>query len=61
MPAFVPLLAKGLPIRRLGGVTWATATIGRDDSDPYTVDKPEFHLVSVTVPAEVLTEGGWRL
>jgi hypothetical protein len=61
MPAFAPLLTEGLPIRRLGIVTQATATIWRDDNDPYAVDKPEFNLVPVTFPAEVPMEGGWRL
>jgi hypothetical protein len=57
----IPLLTEGLPIRRLGVVTQATATIWRDDKDPYAVGKPEFHLVPVTFPAEVPMEGGWRL
>ena len=57
----IPLLTEGLPIRRLGAVTQATATIWRDDKDPYAVGKPEFHLVPVTFPAEVPMEGGWRL
>ena len=56
-----PLLTEGLLIRRLGVVTQATATIWRDDKDPYAVDKPEFHLVTITFPAEVPMEGGWRL
>jgi hypothetical protein len=61
MPVSIPLLTEGLPIRRLGIVTQATATIWRDDTDPYAVDKPEFHLVPVTFPTEVPMEGGWRL
>jgi len=61
MPATIPLLTEGLPIRRLGIVTRATATIWRDDNDPYAVDKPEFHLVPVIFPAEVPMEGGWLL
>jgi hypothetical protein len=61
MPVSIPLLTEGLPIRRLGIVTQATATIWRDDNDPYAVGKPEFHLVPVTFPAEVPIEGGWRL
>lgn len=61
MPAFPPLLTESLPIRRLGVVTQATATIWRDERDPYAVDKPEFHLVPVTFPAQIPMEGGWRL
>lgn len=61
MPVPIPLLTEGLPIRRLGAVTQATATIWRDDKDPYAVGKPEFHLVPITFPAEVPMEGGWRL
>jgi len=61
MPVPAPFLTEGLPIRRLGVVTQATATIWRDDTDPYVVDKPEFHLVPITFPAEVPMEGGWRL
>ena len=61
MPAALPLLTEGLSIRRLGVVTQATATIWRDDNDPYAVGKPEFHLVPVTFPAEIPLEGGWRL
>jgi hypothetical protein len=61
MSAFAPLLTEGLPIRRLGIVTQATATIWRDDNDPYAVGKPEFHLVPITFPAQIPFEGGWRL
>jgi hypothetical protein len=61
MLAQPPLLTEGLPIRRLGTVTQATATIWRDDNDPYAIGKPEFHLVPVTFPAEIPMEGGWRL
>jgi hypothetical protein len=61
MPAQPPILTEGLPIRRLGVVTQATATIWRDDNDPYAVGKPEFHLVPITFPTEVPMEGGWRL
>lgn len=61
MLSTIPLLTEGLPIRRLGVVTQATATIWRDDKDPYAIDKPEFHLVPVTFPAEIPMEGGWRL
>ena len=61
MPASLPLLTEGLPIRRLGGVTQATATIWRDDDDPYAAGKPEFHLLPVTFPAQIPFGGGWRL
>jgi hypothetical protein len=57
----IPPLTEGLPIRRLGIVTQATATIWRDDTDPYAADKPDSHLVPFTFPAEVPMEGGWRL
>ena len=61
MPAFTPPLTEGLPFRRIGVVTQATATIWRDDNDPYAVGKPEFHLVPIIFPAEIPMEGGWRL
>ena len=57
----LPLLTEGLPIRRLGIVTQATATIWRDDTNPYAADKPEFHLQPITFPAQIPFEGGWRL
>ena len=56
-----PLLTEGLPIRRLGVVTQATATIWRDDTDPYAVGKPEGYLIPFMFPTEVPMEGGWRL
>ncbi|HEX8327874.1 MAG TPA: hypothetical protein VF629_10060 [Hymenobacter sp.] len=56
-----PLLTEGLPIRRLGIVPRATATIWRDDNDPYAAGKSEYRLVPVTFPAEVPMEGSWRL
>jgi hypothetical protein len=61
MPAFAPLLTESLPIRRLGVVTQATATIRRDDKDPYAADKPERRPMPVTFPAQIPFEGGWRL
>lgn len=61
MPASLPLLTEGLPIRCLGTVTQATATIWRDDTDPYAADKPEGRQVPVTFPAQIPLEGGWRL
>ena len=61
MPASLPLLTEGLPIRCLGTVTQATATILRDDTDPYAADKPEGRQVPVTFPARIPFEGGWRL
>ena len=61
MPVPPPILTEGLSIRRLGLVTQATATIWRDDTDPYAVDKPEGRQEPVTFPARILMEGGWRL
>ncbi len=61
MSILPPILTESLPIRRLGIVTQATATIWRDDTDPYAVDKPESRLVPVTFPTRILMEGGWRL
>ena len=61
MPTPPPLLTEGLPIRRLGLVTQATASIRRDDTDPYAADKPERRLIPVTFPARIPFEGGWRL
>lgn len=56
-----PLLTEGLPIRRLGLVTQATATIWRDDTGPYSEGKPEGRQVPVTFPTKIPMEGGWRL
>ncbi|MBO2009903.1 hypothetical protein [Hymenobacter negativus] len=61
MSALPPLLTEGLPIRRLGIVAQATATIWRDDNDPQAATKPESYLVPVTFPAQIPLEGGWRL
>ena len=61
MPSPPLILTEGLPIRRRGIVTQATATIWRDDTDPYAVDKPEGRQVPVTFPARIPMEGGWRL
>jgi hypothetical protein len=61
MPAFAPLLTEGLTIRRLGIVAQATATIRRDDKNPYAVDKPERWPMPITFPAQIPFEGGWRL
>lgn len=61
MPNPPPILTEGLPIRRLGTVTQATATIWRDDDAPDAVGKPEGHQVSVTFPTRIPMEGGWRL
>ncbi|GAA4056169.1 hypothetical protein GCM10022409_49330 [Hymenobacter glaciei] len=61
MPAPPPILTEDLPIRRLGTVTQATATIWRDDTDPDAAGKPEGRQVPVTFPARIPLEGGWRL
>ena len=61
MPIPPAILTEGLPIRRLGIVTQATATIWRDDTDPYAVGKPEGRQVPVTFPTRIPLEGGWRL
>ena len=61
MPASLPLLTEGLPIRRLGVVTQATVSIRRDDTDPYAASKPERRLLPVIFPAQIPLEGGWRL
>ena len=61
MSSLPPILTEGLPIRRVGFVTQATATIWRDDADPYTSDEPESRLVPVTFPTEIPMGGGWRL
>ena len=55
------ILTEGLPIRHLGIVTQATATIWRDDTNPYAADKPESRQVPVTFPTRIPLEGGWRL
>ena len=61
MPAFAPLLTEGLPIRRLSGVTQATATIWRDDNDPAQAELPKGRLLPVTFPAQIPLGNGWRL
>jgi hypothetical protein len=61
MPAFAHLLTEGLPIRRLGIVTQATATIWRDDNDPTQANEPKGRVMPVTFPAQILLGNGWRL
>ncbi len=61
MPNPPPILTEGLTIRRFGIVTQATATIWRDDNDPYAVGKPEDRKVPITFPTRIPMEGGWRL
>ncbi|GAA4056203.1 hypothetical protein GCM10022409_49370 [Hymenobacter glaciei] len=61
MPTAPLILTEGLPIRRLGIVTQATATIWRDDTDPHAAGKPKGRQVPVTFPARIPFEGGWRL
>jgi hypothetical protein len=61
MPVSIPFLTEGLPIRRLGVVTQATATIWRDDNDPTQANEPEGRPLPVTFPAQILLGNGWRL
>ena len=61
MSAPPPFLTPGLPIRRLGTVTQATATIWRDDNDPRQAHLPEGRLQPVTFPDQIPMAGGWRL
>lgn len=61
MASLPPILTEGLPIRRLGLVSQATATIWRDDNNPYAKDQPESRLVPISFPIEIPMEGGWRL
>jgi hypothetical protein len=61
MPVSIPFLTEGLPIRRLGGVTQATASIRRVNADSAAVQVPERYLVPVTFPDQIPMEGGWRL
>jgi hypothetical protein len=61
MPTPLPFLTEGLPIRRLGIVTQATATIWRDDNDPAQAHLPKGRLVPVTFPDQIPMGNGWRL
>jgi hypothetical protein len=61
MPVSIPFLTEGLPIRRLGIVTQATATIWRDDRDPMQAQLPKGRQVLVTFPAQIPLGNGWRL
>lgn len=55
-----PFLTEGLPIRRLGIVTQATASIRRVN-DKSAAQLPERYLVPISFPAQIPMEGGWRL
>ena len=44
------MLTEGLPIRRLGVVTQATASIRRVAAHPAIAQSPERYLVPVTFP-----------
>ena len=61
MPTPASFLTEGLPIRRLGPVTQATATIWRDDNDPAQAQLPKGRLVPVTFPDQIPMGNGWRL
>jgi hypothetical protein len=61
MSAPIPMLTEGLPIRRLGVVTQATASIRRVATHPATAQSPERYLVPVTFPTQIPMESGWRL
>jgi hypothetical protein len=61
MASSIPILTEGLPIRRLGVVTQATATIWRDDRDPAQAQLPKGRQVPVTFPAQIPLGNGWRL
>ena len=61
MPAPIPFLTEGLPIRRRGVVTQATATIRRADQEPGATTKPERLVIPLTFPAQIPMESGWRL
>jgi hypothetical protein len=61
MPIRPSLLTEGLPIRHLGIVTQATATIWRDDNDPTQANEPEGRLLPITFPAQIPLGNGWRL
>ena len=61
MPSFAPLLTESLPIRRLGVVTQATATIWRDDRDPAQAQLSKGCLAPITFPDQIPLGNGWRL
>jgi hypothetical protein len=61
MPAITPFLTEGLPIRSLGIVIKATATVWRDDNDPNQAHLPEGRVVPVIFPDQIPLGNGWRL
>ena len=58
---FESFLNEGLPIRRLGVVTEAVATLWRDDDTPDAASQPESRLLPITFPTQIPMAGGWRL
>ena len=60
MPSSIPLLTEGLPIRRLGVVTQAIASIRRVDDDSDTKQSKR-DSVPIGLPAQIPMAGGWRL
>ncbi|MBO2009902.1 hypothetical protein [Hymenobacter negativus] len=61
MPASAPLPTEGLPIRRLGVVNQATATIQRDDRKVHAGNKPGRLVIPLTFPAQIPLESSWQL
>jgi|GEM_PF-1875417 len=61
MPIFIPFLTEGLPIRRRGIVTQATATIWRTDEELSATPKAERLVIPLTFPAQIPMEAGWYL
>ena len=52
---------QGLPIRRLGVVTHATAILRRENGEPHEDGSPKRHLTPITLPAQIPMGGGWQL
>jgi hypothetical protein len=61
MSAPIPFLTEGLPIRRRGVVSQATATIRRTDQKLGATTKSERLVIPLTFPAQIPMEGGWYL
>jgi len=61
MLATTDFLVEGLPIRNLGVVPKATATVWRDNADPEQAHLPEGRLVPVVFPNQIPMGNGWRL
>jgi hypothetical protein len=61
MSAHIPFLTEGLPIRRRGVVSQATAIIRRTDQELGATTESERLVIPLTFPAQIPLEAGWYL